>query len=182
VFKLGPTPEWTQGFQQFTAGMQQQQQMQQRAEILAQQGIQSPPPQVAPPQKPQGPFDPRLPVDDEPMPAKIRHRALAEEMQGSSFTVFPPEWQQVLLDAFLQDRNAAGIMTVPDVQKQKQIELANMPPALPKGVSIAMKGDAATVGAEEQAALEGFKGGAPGKPAGPPAPVHKTTFNFHGGQ
>jgi hypothetical protein len=189
VFKAGPTPEWSQAFQQYTMAVQQQQamqgQMQQRAQILAQQGIQSPAPApMAPPPKPPGPFDPRLPVDDEPMPAKIRHRALGEQMQASSFGAFPPEWQQVLLDSFLQDRNAAGVMTVPDVQKQQQIEQANQM-ALPHGVTIAMKGDASTVAEEEQAALQGFHGGgapsAPAKPAGPPPVQHKTTFNFNGG-
>jgi hypothetical protein len=160
AYREGPTPEWTQAFQEFTAEMEQYQaaqpQMQQRAQILAAQGIQSPP--VPPPVKPPGPFDPRLPVDDEPMPAKIRHRAIAAEMQSSSFDVFPPEWRQVLLDTYMLDKNAAGVMTVPDVQKQQAAQLAAMPPALPKGVSIAMKGDASSVAEEEQAALQGFQG------------------------
>jgi hypothetical protein len=139
---------------------------QQQAAQLQQQGIPVPAPQPAapmqPPVKPPGPFDPRLPIDDEPMAAKIRHRELAKLMASTKFASQPPEWQQVLIDCYTQDKNAAGIMTVPDVQKQKAIEAASMPPALPHGVTIAMKGDESNVAREqaaagEQAALQGFQ-------------------------
>jgi hypothetical protein len=117
-----------------------------------------PPPQ--PPQPlpdPPGPFDPVLPIDDEPDAAKIRHRQLKRAMAEGRFSdpKYPEPWRQVLIAAYLRARNAAGVMTVPDVQRAKAEEAASQPPALPKGVTISMKGDASTVGAQEQAALAG---------------------------
>jgi hypothetical protein len=169
IWRDGMPPEWPQAMQQYQLQLQefqlvqQQQQMaQQQAAQLQQQGIPVPAPQTAPmqpPPKPPGPFDPRLPIDDEPMAAKIRHRELAKLMASTKFETQPPEWQQVLLETYALDKNAAGIMTVPDVQAQKAAEAANAPPALPEGVSIALKADASNVAETEQAALSGFQGG-----------------------
>jgi hypothetical protein len=126
-----------------------------------------PPPQPIP--DPPGPFDPVLPIDDEPDAAKIRHRQLKRAMAEGRFLdpKYPDPWRQVLITAYLHARNAAGVMTVPDVQQAKAEEQANQPPALPKGVSIAMKGDASTVGAQEQAALAGVGGGSAPAPRSP---------------
>jgi hypothetical protein len=175
VWRDGMPPEYPQALQEYQLQMQQFQQVQQQQQMaqqqaaqLQQQGIPVPPPQTAapmqPPVKPPGPFDPRLPIDDEPMAAKIRHRELAKLMASTKFASQPPEWQQVLIDCYTQDKNAAGIMTVPDVQKQKAIEAASMPPALPHGVTIAMKGDESNVAREEQAALQGFSQQQPPQP------------------
>jgi hypothetical protein len=162
IWRDGMPPEWPQAMQQYQMALQAFQQQQQMAQMQAMElqaaGIPVPAPQqMQPPPKPPGPFDPRLPIDDEPMAAKIRHRELAKLMASTKFASQPPEWQQVLVEAYQQDKNAAGIMTVPDVQRQKQIEAANAPPALPHGVSIAMKADESNVAQEEQAALQGFR-------------------------
>jgi hypothetical protein len=129
-----------------------------------------PPPAPIPP--PPGPFSDQLPMDDEPMAAKIRHRQLRRAGESSRFqsAKYPDPWRQTLLAEYAKAKNAAGVMTVPEVQAAKAAEAAAMPPALPKGVSIAMKGTEATVAGEEQAALAGFgKGGGAGAAApGPP--------------
>jgi hypothetical protein len=114
------------------------------------------PPQPLP--DPPGPFDPVLPIDDEPDAAKIRHRQLKRAMAEGRFMdpKYPDPWRQVLITAYLRARNAAGVMTVPDVQRAQAQAAAAQTPALPKGVSIAMKGDAGSVAEEEHAALAGF--------------------------
>ena len=120
------------------------------------------------------PFSRKLPIDSEPMPAKIRHRQISAMLASSRFEAYPPDWQQVLLDEYAEMKNAAGIMSVPDVQRAKAAEAANAPPALPKGVSITMKANEQNVAAEERAALEGFAPTAPpsAAPASPSPSLH----------
>jgi hypothetical protein len=184
-WKDGPPPGWMETYQAQLAAAQQQYQVgvgrfqegQRQAQGMVSLGIQpdpaTMPPQPAPftpPPLPPGVFK-RLPIDLEPMAAKIRHRQMHREMAGSKFEAMPEPWQQSFIAEYTEMANAAGIMTVPQVQKAKADAEAQLPPALPKGVSIAMKGDESNVGAEEQAALAGFQGGGARAPSGAvPAP------------
>jgi hypothetical protein len=125
VFDDGPPEGW---MEQFQAAQQSQQAMaayQQRQAasqaILGPDGqplpfLEPPPQQVQPPP---GPFDKALPIDDLPEAAKIRHRQLVRFMAGSKYEAFPPEWTALLQAEEAKARNSAGIMTVPDVQKQQ---------------------------------------------------------------
>jgi hypothetical protein len=184
----GPTPEWMaakqQVDQQNAAAMQAYQQQLALAQEAAAAtvspavdpatGAVAPPPTappVASPQPPQppqllpdppGPFDPALPVDDEVPAAQVRHRQLARGMAEGRFLdpKYPDVWRQVYIAAYMRAKNASGTMTVAEVQRAQAAEAAQ--PGLPKGVSIAMKGDASTVAAEEQAALAGISGASGG--------------------
>lgn len=199
----GPTEEWLAAKQQVDAQNAAAMAAYQQAAAAAQQAMAMAPPVApdrvrggappapaspaapvmpAPPQPlpdPPGPFDPMLPIDDEPDAAKIRHRQLKRAMAEGRFLdqKYPDEWRQVLIAAYMHAKNAAGVMTVPDVQRAKAEELANQPPGLPEGVSIAMKADASNVAEAEQAALAGVSGNpapaaaaAPAQPAQPSAP------------
>jgi chemotaxis protein histidine kinase CheA len=138
----GPPEQWLQAMQQIQmqqAQAQQQQAMQAQAPQpsdpsqgapsdpsqgppVAQGSPQGPPmpPQAPAPQQPPNPFTNRLPVDLEPMPAKIRHRQLARQMAVGKFLTFPDPWKQVLLSEYMEMKNAAGIMTVPETQAAQQ--------------------------------------------------------------
>jgi hypothetical protein len=130
VWLDGPPEGWVEAAQAFQQGQQTLQQFQQQMpqlqmqqQQLQAQGIPVPPPQAPQvPPKPPGPFDPRLPIDDEPMAAKIRHRQIAREMAGTKFQAMPVEWQQVLQETYVLEKNGAGIMTVAEVQQQKAQE------------------------------------------------------------
>jgi hypothetical protein len=126
----GPPDGWVEAYQAYSQGQQMLQQFQQQMPQLQMEqqqlqasGIPVPPP--VPPQvppKPPSPFDPRLPIDDEPMAAKIRHRQIAREMAGTKFPAMPVEWQQALTEVYVLEKNGAGIMTVAEVQQQKAAE------------------------------------------------------------
>lgn len=165
VFDQGPTPEWTQAYEAFTAAQQQQaaQQAQeaQMAETNATLGLApAPPAPVAPlPPPPVGPFDRDLPIDHEPSAAKIRHRAIKRYMAGSKYEAFAPEWCALLEKVYQVAANDAGIMTVQQVQKAQAAEALEA--SIPKP-SITMKADASTVAGDIEAAAAGHKAAAAG--------------------
>jgi hypothetical protein len=188
LFLSGPTPEFTQALQAQQEAAQQEAAQQAAAEqaAMAQQaaamgspvppGVGAPgasPQPAAPPAPLPTPFSRRLPVDLEPMPAKIRHRQLARAMATGKYETLcesAPEWCAAFQSEYAEMLNAAGIMTVPAVQAAKAAEAANQPPALPHGVTLSGKVDASNIAETEQAALAGMHGGAPTAPPGQPEP------------
>lgn len=112
----GPTEQWLQDM----ATLEQR-----NAEVAATQLV-SPDGQPMAPQPPipppEDPFTFSLPVDDEPMPAKIRHRQLSRTQADTKFQTMPKPWQDVLLREYAKAKNAAGVMTVAEVQAAKQQE------------------------------------------------------------
>jgi hypothetical protein len=120
--------------------------------------------QTPPPPKPT-PFD-RLPIDLEPMAAKIRHRQLARTMASTRFANFSPVWKQTLLDEYIAMKNAAGIMTVPEVQQaqQQQQQLQEQQQAQANAIAAQQAQNEAARTAEQE-----VRNSQP--PAPPPAPV-----------
>lgn len=175
-FQAGPPEGWEEAFalfqqgqmamQQYSMVMQEYQSRSQPAipggpvppEGVAGTGeILGPPPQQpeAPP-KPPGPFDDHLPVDLEPIAAKIRHRQLSREMAAHRFKSFIPAWQQELIAEYTVMANAAGVVTVPAMQAAQQQG------ALPGAGQQAGQGAPAPQGQQQGA------GGAPvAQPGGP---------------
>ena len=90
---------------------------------------------LQPPQPPPSPFIPK-PNDAEPAKATVVMKRLSKLFEDPEFSKQPPEWQQL-----------------PAMVYQAAVQALQPPPVLPHGVNINMKGDASTVGAEEQAAL-----------------------------
>lgn len=151
VWLQGPSPEWLQAaqqqqqvqqaYQQEVQAFQAQPAVQQHA-VMAQQaqaaGLPVPPgPQPpAPPQLPAlpNPFVPK-PNDAEPAKATVVMKKLSRLFEDPDYAKQNPLWQQL-----------------PAAVYQRAVQALQPPPVLPHGVQIAMKGDAATVGAEEQAA------------------------------
>lgn len=125
-FLEGPTPEWMAQH----AAIQQAAAAAQQASTLQAQGIPVPPP-AAPPAPLPTPFSNSLPVDFEPGPAKIRHRHLARTMASTRFERLPQPWQQAFEAEYLAMKNAAGIMTVPEIQKAQAAAKAAQPPGAP---------------------------------------------------
>ncbi|HXI19367.1 MAG TPA: hypothetical protein VNM48_23630, partial [Chloroflexota bacterium] len=128
-----------------------EQQNAQASEYAAQTGSQpmlAQAPQVPP--MPPGPFEPRIPVDYEPMPAKVRHRQLARQMAASKFQTFAPEWQQTLLAEYAEMKNAAGIMTVPEQQQIQQQQQQAQAQAAQAGAQAEQEQAMATEQAEAQ--------------------------------
>lgn len=124
----GPTPEWTAAMAAYPAQLEQhaaqEQERGQREAAVAEVIGMAPQPfqPQPPPPPPPDPFTDRLPVDDEPMPAKIRHRQLSRTMVSSKYQDFPPEWRAVLAREYAQAKLCAGVMTVPEVQAAKAAE------------------------------------------------------------
>lgn len=69
-----------------------------------------------------------LPIDAEPLNAKVRHEELTAAIAGARFNRHPPEWQQALLEAYDMARQAAGVQTLAEQaqaaqqQQQQQME------------------------------------------------------------
>lgn len=126
----GPPEGWVQAYQQYQQQMALAQQQAQLAAQSAPPPMPGQPPAPAapaapPPVPPPTPFTDRLPPDLEPMPAKIRHRQLSRMLASTRFERFKesaPEWQQPALAEYLDMKNAAGIMTVPEVQAAQAAE------------------------------------------------------------
>ena len=168
----GPTPEWSAAFQavqQATMANEQATQEFQAMQAYNPGAVLPPPPLVPPPPMPPGPFEPALPIDDEPMPAKIRHRQLSRAMADPKFGAMPPEWQALLVDAYQKAKASAGVMTVGEVQAgQKAEAAARAKQAMMPKVSISMKGDESNIAQEEMQAAAGAEaasGGAAPQPA-----------------
>jgi hypothetical protein len=106
------------------------------------------PPQAAPLQPPQPPWTPftPLPMDDEPAHAALRQRRLSKLMATSRFSAQNAGWRTMVTNEYTRMRQAVALASQPVA-------------ALPKGVTIQAKGDATTIGAEEQAAVSGMQGG-----------------------
>src|ERR1700730_10119870 len=90
---------------------------------------------LAPPQPPPFPFMSK-PNDGEPQKATIVMRRLSKLFEDPEYAKQPPEWQGPLI----ADYSGA-------------VQALQPPPVLPKGVMIQAKGDASTIGPEEQAAM-----------------------------
>jgi len=123
VFQDGPPEGYVEAVQQAQQVAQQNQQIMAQAQQMVAQG-QDPASMgmsmIPAPPKPPGPFDDHLPIDLEPIPAKIRHRQLSKQMAAQKYQGFPPEWQNELLTEYAQMKNAAGVITVPEAQAQQQ--------------------------------------------------------------
>jgi hypothetical protein len=53
-----------------------------------------------------------LPIDAEPLNARVRHEELTAAMAGARFQKHPPEWQAGLIEAYEAARQAAGVQTL----------------------------------------------------------------------
>ena len=147
------TQAYQQHVQQITQAHQQSANDQQAQDKLA-PGVSSAPaaPVLPPPPQPVPPMDPTtgqpmsppwtpfdvLPMDDEPLIAELRQARLRDVMATAKFKAQPPEWQNVLIESYKQARTA--------------VAASQAPPALPKGVNVAVKADPSNVGQAEQAA------------------------------
>ncbi len=123
IFSDGPPEGWMEAIQALQMAQQQAEQVNAQAQQMAAQGVDPmsmglQPPQLPP--KPPGPFDDHLPIDLEPIPAKIRHRQLSKQMASQKYQAFDPMWQAELLNEYGQMKNAAGVMTVPETQQAQQ--------------------------------------------------------------
>lgn len=127
VWKKGPGPDFAPAFQQRQAAQQELQNLVMQVQAGAM------PPEAAQAQAQQlqqiieqplpTPFDQR-PVDQLQEVARMRHFELAKAMSSTKFAEFPPPWQSVLVEAYEQARQAAGIQTVQEQQQaaQQQVE------------------------------------------------------------
>ena len=88
-----------------------------------------------PPVPPPSPFMPRA-NDQEPRIATLITKKFGVLMFEAEYAKQPPEWRALV-----------------DQKYQAAVKALTPPPVLPKGVNIAMQGDASTIGAEEQAAM-----------------------------
>lgn len=61
-----------------------------------------------------------LPIDMEPLNARVRHEELSAAMAGARFAKHPGEWQQGLIEAYESARQAAGIQTLAEQQQAQQ--------------------------------------------------------------
>lgn len=182
--------EQLQASQQSQMAMADYQQRQaQMAAIIGPDGqpmtLLEPPPEEIPP--PPGPFDRALPIDDLPEAAKIRHRQLVRFMASSKYEAFPPEWTALLQKEEAKARNSAGVMTVPDVQKQQQQQAQDAKAAaLAAKVSTSVKATPETVddtiASIEAGAQSAAAGGGNPDPAGNnPAPAVSASPGSAGG-
>lgn len=64
-----------------------------------------------------------LPVDEEPVIAQKRHLELSRAVSDAETTGFPPGWIQGLVNVYLRNRQAAGILTFAE-QQQMQAQQA----------------------------------------------------------
>jgi hypothetical protein len=164
AFKKGPPPGWLEAEQAFLGVQQQNAQLAQgnatgAAAAAAMNMPYIPAQPQAPPPRPPGPFDDKLPVDDEPMPAKIRHRQLQREQATTKFAAFPPEWRQRLIDEYMLMKNSAGVVTVPESQKlQAQQAQEQRIAAMTPKVSIGVKSSPEDVDEAEANAMKGARG------------------------
>lgn len=136
----GPPEGWVQEFQAYEQAMQLYQQQTAPIQAANQQNAQqhemqtaaaqetgmapgAPPEPIQlppPPLAPWTPFAP-LPMDTEPQIAGIRQRRLAKLMAQTKFTAQPPEWQQMVIQAYNEARNAvAQAMALMGPQAQGQ--------------------------------------------------------------
>lgn len=157
----GPSPVWMQQLQVYQQSVQQAQSMYQQGAQQAQlHGTMPPaPPQTPPPpQPPVNPFQPK-PNDTEPAVAMKWMKRLSRLMLDPAYDEQPPQWQDLVNQKYMV-----------------AVQALQPPPQLPKGVTITAKGDPSSIGADEQAAIQGLKpnGGqpltVPGSPAPPQAP------------
>ncbi len=122
AFDDGPPDGWMEAMQAHSQALQMQQMAAMQAEAMAAAtGMLQPPPIAEIPPPPPGPFADRVPSDYEPSVAKVRHRQLRRMMESSKYQVFPEPWRQELEREYMEMKNAAGIMTVPEVQ-QAQVQ------------------------------------------------------------
>lgn len=163
-FNDGPDPDWLEAEQAFLAASQQNATIEQGnvtgAEAAAAMNMPYIPAQPQPlPPRPPGPFDDKLPVDDEPMPAKIRHRQLQREQASTKFMAHPVEWRNRFLEEYALVKNAAGVVTVPEAQKlqAQQAAEARIAAMTPK-VSISTKATPENVDEAEVNAMKGAQG------------------------
>jgi hypothetical protein len=124
AWRQGPSAEWMQQAQQY-------EQAQQLAQEMAQQQPQTPDQPPMPPEAflrvagiapPPSPFD-TLPVDEEPPVARIRHAELQRAMAGTEFASFPRPWQGMLVQAYEQARQAAGLILPREQAEQQQAQM-----------------------------------------------------------
>lgn len=127
AWKLGPPKGWMEQFAAHQQSVRIAQDLTaqnydgaQTATQLGMPYIPAAVPAIQPP--PPGAFAVSLEVDLEPIPAKIRHRQLSKEMVGSQWEKHPEPWKETYRAEYRLMKNAAGVITVPDMQKQKQIE------------------------------------------------------------
>lgn len=120
---------------------------------------QAPQQPMQPPVPPPSPFTPK-PNDTDPRKAMVVQKKLSAMFEMPEWMKFPPEWQALAVQAY-----------------QTAVQALQPPPVLPKGVNIDMKGDAASVGQEEFAALHPQQPQQPqaGQPAHVGSPQHPST-------
>lgn len=167
-FKKGAPKGWLEAEQAFLAAQQAAAQIQQQnAEGAAnaaklQMGYLPAAPQPLP-QRPPGPFDDKLPIDDEPAAAKVRHKQMKREMASSKFASFDKEWRDRFIEEYMLMKNSAGVVTVPESQKlqAQQTAAAQVAAMMPK-TSISVKASPDTVDEAEVNAQKGAKGQASG--------------------
>lgn len=164
AFKKGPPPGWLEAEQAFLAAQQQNATIDQGNAVGAQSAAAMNMPYIpaAPqplPQRPPGPFDDKLPVDDEPKPAKIRHSQLQREQATTKFSALPKEWRDRFLEEYMLMKNSAGVVTVPESQKlQAQQTAAAQTAAMMPKTSISVKASPGNVDEAEVAAQRGAQG------------------------
>lgn len=98
----------------------------------------SPPPQPMPPPTP--PWTPfaTLPMDSEPDIAKVRKRRLARLMATARFAAQPKEWQAVVVQAYMEARQAMAAAAQAATQAQGVSGTQPKPPEPPKpGATVA---------------------------------------------
>lgn len=61
-----------------------------------------------------------LPIDAEPLNARVRHEELSAAMAGARFQKHPPEWQTGLVEAYETARQAAGVQTLAEQAQAAQ--------------------------------------------------------------
>ncbi len=70
---------------------------------------------------------PPLPIDLEPLNAKVRHEELTAAIASAKYSKHPAEWQTALLEAYEQARQAAGVQTLAEqaqaAQQQQQAQM-----------------------------------------------------------
>lgn len=125
AFDDGPPEGWLEAFQAHQESLQAAQDWEAQREALAGIGVMPDPtempPEVLPP--PPNAFTP-LPIDDLPEAAKIRFRQLTRFMAASKYAAFDPAWTSTLQAEWAKAKNAAGVMTVPEVQAMQAQQAA----------------------------------------------------------
>ena len=92
---------------------------------------QQPPQPLQPPTPPWTPFA-ALPMDSEPEIAKVRKRRLSRLMATARFSSQPKEWQAVVVQAYLEARQALAAAAQAQTQAQGVSGTNAKPPSTPQ--------------------------------------------------